>query len=373
MEKVVIIGASSAGLACAARLKKSGIPFRLLERQAVVANAWRNHYDRLHLHTNKGNSELPFMKYPADVAKYPPKKEVIRSFEKYVEELGLEPEFNTGVSRLSKDGESWLIETNKGLIHSEKVIVCTGNTNKPRRINKPGMESFPGKIIHSSQYKNGKEFEGQNVLVIGFGNSACEIAIDLHEHGARPALSVRSAVNVIPRDIFGIPVLAIGIVQGGLPPRLTDTLNKPLLRWLVGDIEKYGLKKLPYGPREQIIKYNRIPLLDIGTMDLIKKGAIKVYGDITEITSKEIHFEDDKEDEFDAIIMATGYTNGLEEWIDHDHGQEKDIYKAASKREFLGKDGLYFCGYYVSPTGMIREVNIESKVICKDILNLLKK
>ena len=367
MEKVLIIGASTAGLACAARLKKAGISFRLIEKQAVVAAAWRNHYDRLHLHTNKGNSDLPYMTFPSSVPKYPSKQQLIDYLEHYVQEMELHPEFNTEVKRLSKEGETWIAETNKGIIQSEKVIVCTGNTNKPRRVNREGLDSFPGKIIHSSQYKNGKEFEGQNVLVIGFGNSACEIAIDLHEHGASPSLSVRSAVNVIPRDILGIPVLAIGIVQGALPPRLTDTLNKPLLRFLVGDIEKYGLKQLPYGPREQIVKHKRIPLLDIGTMDLIKKGHIKVYGDVLKIDSDAISFEDEKTGTFDAIIMATGYTNGLDDWIDFDHGQDEDIYRAVKDRRFLGKDGLYFCGYFVSPTGMIREVNLESKAIGRHI------
>ena len=220
MEKVVVIGASTAGLACAAHLKKAGIPFRLLEKHAVVGNAWRNHYDRLHLHTNKGNSTLPFVEYGRDIPKYPSKQQVIDYLENYVREMDLQPEFNTTVNRLSKEDEHWLIETNKGTIQSEHVIVCTGNTNKARRVNKPGLDSFPGKIIHSSEYKNGNEFKDQNVLVMGFGNSACEIAMDLHENGAKASLSVRSAVNVIPRDILGIPVLAIGIVQGGLPPRL---------------------------------------------------------------------------------------------------------------------------------------------------------
>ena len=138
---------------------------------------------------------------------------------------------------------------------------------------------------------------------------------------------------------------------------------------MVGDIEKYGLKKLPYGPREQIIKHNRIPLLDIGTMDLIKKGHISVYGDIIEVKEKEILFDEDKKGSFDVILMATGYDDGLVDWIDFGHGQEEDIRKDVRKRKMLGKDAIYFCGYYVSPTGMIREVKIESK----HIVNHLKQ
>jgi indole-3-pyruvate monooxygenase len=85
-------------------------------------------------------------------------------------------------------------------------------------------------------------------LVVGFGNSGGEIAIDLWEHGARPSLAVRSPVNVIPRDLLGIPILAIGILQSKLPPRWADALNAPHLRVVMGDLTRYGLRKLPQGP-----------------------------------------------------------------------------------------------------------------------------
>src|SRR6185436_17909386 len=125
-----------------------------------------------------------------------------------------------------------------------------------------GMESFPGKILHSYEYKTGKDFTGQKVLVVGFGNSACEIAIDLYEQGAVPFMAVRSPVNVIPRDVMGIPILELSQLMSRLPPRLADTINAPLINILVGNIKKLGLRKLPYGPFEQIRKDGSIPLLD---------------------------------------------------------------------------------------------------------------
>src|SRR5450432_4330663 len=85
--------------------------------------------------------------------------------------------------------------------------MATGVYGKPKAISFQGMETFTGKILHSWGYKTGRDFKGQNVLVVGFGNSACEIAIDLYEQGAVPGMSVRSPVNVIPRDIMGIPIL----------------------------------------------------------------------------------------------------------------------------------------------------------------------
>ncbi len=369
MKKIntLIIGASAAGLACAATLQKDKIEYIILEKQKHVGHSWRNHYDRLHLHTNKSSSALPFVKFPKTYPTYASRDQFVDYLEKYKETLENQPLFNTDVKKCSKSNGKWIVESNNGDFEANHLIVCTGNTNVPHFISKPGIEGYNGVIIHSSEYKNGSPFKDKNVLVIGFGNSACEIAICLHEHGAIPSMSVRSAVNVIPRDILGIPVLAIGIVMGILPPKVADKLNQPLINLLVGNIEKLGLKKLPYGPNEQIVKYHKIPLLDIGTMDLIKKGKIEIFDDIKSIEGKVVHFENGKSKEYDAIIMATGYETGLDNFIDINENREQDIQLQIKDRVAFGEGNLFFCGFYVSPTGMIREMSIEAKAIAKEI------
>ena len=298
---------------------------------------------------------------------YPARAQVVTYLENYCEQLGITPRFNTAAQKVTRSDHGWTTKTNTADIISENLIICTGNTNVPKNVDKPGMETFPGLVIHSSEYTNGQPYKDQNVLVVGFGNSACEIAICLHEHGANPAMSVRSPVNVIPRDIMGIPILKLGILLSKLPPTLADQLNRPLMNLLVGDIEKYGLKKLPYGPMEQIAKDRSIPLLDIGTMNLIKRGDIRIYGDISSIQEDIIYFEDDQQ-QFDAIILATGYNSGLKEFISLSSERLADIQLHWSKRKYFGKDNLYFCGYYVAPTGMLREINIESGYIAKAIV-----
>ena len=363
----VIIGASAAGLACAAQLKKRGLTFQLLEKEKEVGQAWRNHYDRLHLHTNKSASHLPFVKFPKQAGKYPSKAEVITYLENYPEAIGLNPKFDTEVLRASRVGTYWVTDTNRDSYQSKNLIVCTGNTNTPRPYIKPGLDTFSGAINHSSKYKNGTAFNGKRVLVIGFGNSACEIAIDLHEHGAYVAMSVRSAVNILPKEILGIPVLKIGIMQSKLSPKFADKLNKPIIDFLIGDVRKLGLKKAEYGAIEQIVRQHKIPLLDIGTVKLIKSGQVQVFGDVTDINQSEITFEDGRSAGFDAIITATGYSTGLNKIIDLDANRFNDIQLAVKKQQYFGKDNLYFCGYYVAPTGMLREINIESGIIAKTI------
>jgi len=204
-------------------------------------------------------------------------------------------------------------------------------------------------------------------LVVGFGNSGGEQAICLQEHGARVSMSVRSAVNVIPRDIFGFPALEVGKLTSMFQPRVRDKINAPLLKMLVGDITKLGLKKSIYGPLEQIEKQNKIPLLDIGTIKLIKEGHIKVYGGIAKIEGNTIYFEDNKQQDVDAIILATGYEHNLESFLNISKDRLDDVNKEVNKQSYFGMDGLYFCGFYVSPKGMLREIAIEARKISMDI------
>jgi cation diffusion facilitator CzcD-associated flavoprotein CzcO len=246
------------------------------------------------------------------------------------------------------------------------VVLATGNTQRPRLPSWPDRELYSGELLHSSRYSNGSRFEGRTVLVVGFGNSGGEIAIDLCEHGARPTLAVRSAVNVIPRDMFGVPVLAVGIAMSPLPPGMADFLARPLLALTVGDITELGLRRLPYGPKRQIAEHGRIPLIDVGTLDLIRNGRITVAPGIRRFTPRGVVFEDDREAEFDAVVLATGYEPALRELLPNgsaaldEHGNPR-----SSGREL--DRGLYFCGFYVAPTGMLREIGIEARRIAASI------
>lgn len=366
--EILIIGASSAGLSCAAYFQKNNIPYVLLEQSNAVGYKWRNYYDRLHLHTPRSISSLPFYKIPKSFGRYISRKKVVEYFEDYIKELNIQPVYNTKVTDVKRENDTWSVTTDNGSYIAEHVIIATGNTRFPKEITKKGLETFTGTAIHSMEYKNGSPYKDKNVLVVGFGNSACEIAICLTEHGAKASLSVRSAVNVLPRDVFGLSTLKMGISTNFLPDRLVDSLNQPFINMVVGDITKLGLKKAPYGIKEQISKTGKIPLLDIGTVDLIKKGKIVVHGDINTISGSEITFEDGKKDNFDAIIFATGHHHGLEKLVKNISDERlTDIKKHISKRKLVGKDNIYFAGFHVSLSGMLRECGIEAKYIYKHI------
>ena len=363
----LIIGSSISGLASAAALQKQGIEYIIIEKESQAVAPWRNHYERLHLHTNKRVSNLPYKKFDRSIPGYPSRQQVIDYLEDYQKEFNIHPVFNSEARSVKKEGDFWLTKTNTETFRSKYVIMATGPFAKPKPVNFKGMETFPGKLIHSYAYKTGKDFKEQKVLVVGFGNSACEIAIDLYEQGALPSMSVRSPVNVIPRDILGIPILEISQLMSRMPPRLADTINAPLMRLLFGDITKLGLKKMSYGPFEQIQKDGSIPVLDIGIIKHIRKGHIKIYEDIDHLEGSTVHFIDNKKENFDAIVAGIGYYQNAAEIVSADKTRFEDLRSCVDKQKYFGKDGLYFCGFWIGPRGQIHEISLDAQKISKNI------
>lgn len=365
----LIIGAGPAGLAVAACLKKQGIDYLIIEESNYVGNTWRNHYKRLHFHTAKKYSELPYKKFDKEFARFPSRQQVVKYLEDYAKDFDIKPIFNEKVQSASQDKNSnWLIKSKKATYEAKNLVVATGYNRIAKKPNWQGMETFTGKIIHSSEYLQGLEFEGQRVLVVGFGNSGVEIALDLYEYGATSALSVRSPVNVLPREVLGMPTLAMGIWQRYFPVKMIDAINKFTSRVLVGDLRPYGLRPLERGPMEDLKNNNRVPMLDIGTIGRIKSGHIKVYQDIEKINGAQITFTDGIIAEFDAIVLATGYLQEVDEFLKIEDTNSKIINDKGcptTSGEASGMQGLYFCGFNVSPAGMFREMAMEAKKIAK--------
>ncbi len=359
----IVVGAGPAGLAVGASLQQAGISCLILEQAGTVGVAWRRHYERLHLHTDKKHSALPFAPFPKEYPRYPSRLQMISYLEAYARKFRLEPSLGQQVVSARQAHGGWEVQTQDTRYQASNLVIATGYNREPCLPSWPGQDSFQGSILHSSEYRNGEPFRGQKVLVVGFGNSGGEIAIDLWEHGARPSLAVRSPVNVIPRDLFGIPILAIGILQSKLPPRWADALNAPLLRAVMGDLTRYGLRKLPQGPVTQIQRNARIPLIDVGTIELIKRGQVEVYPGVERFTEDAILFTDGRQKEFDAVILATGYRPRVNAFLEGAPTACDDEGAPLFSGPETPIPGLYFCGFHVSPTGMLREIALEARRI----------
>ena len=326
MDDVLIIGAGPAGLACAACLARSGLSYRIVERAGTVGASWRRHYDRLHLHTDRGHSGLPGHPMPRSYPRYPTRDQVVAYLEDYAARLPVAPEFEIAVEGIERDAVgAWRVSmtTSAGETASataKAVIVATGYCEEPIVPRWPGIDDFAGEVVHSSHYRNGAPFKDRAVLVVGFGNSGGEIALDLAEHGSRPILSVRGPVNAVPRDVLGIPILTLSILLRPIPTRIADGRGAPWRLMTVGRLDRFGLEPAPYGPLTQIRREGRIPLLDVGTLGAIRDGRIAVRPDIDRFAANTVRFADGREDGIDAVVLATGYRPRLAALIDETAG-----------------------------------------------------
>lgn len=362
---VIIVGAGPAGLAVGAALARANISFTMLERQPNVAASWRGYYERLHLHTNKGTSALPFMPFPRDYPRYPSRNQVIEYAQSYARAFGLQPRFNEEVIAVSRVRDEWEVRTRSATYQAPHVVVATGLNREAVIPVWPGQENYRGRIIHSRDYRNGSEFSAMRVLVVGIGNSGAEIALDLHEHSAQPTIAVRGPVNVLPRDILGIPVVVTAMAAGMLPPPIADRINAPLLRLLLGDLKAVGLNAPPYGSLTQIAKDGRIPLIDVGTIALIRKGRIAIRRGLERFTEDGVVFTDGTRESFDAVVLATGFRARLDRILKVDGVLDEN--GNPLRRNPALPHGLHFCGFTIVANGLLNQIGREAKRIAAEI------
>ena len=359
----VIVGAGPAGLSCAATMRAAGLNVTVVEKADSVGSVWRRHYDRLHLHTDRGHSGLPGMAMPRSFPLYPSRVQMVDYLESYAARLDVAPVFNTAVTSIRRDGSQWRADTAKGAITAPVVVVATGIADTPYRPSWPGAELYQGSVVHSTDYRNPTPYPGKRVLVVGYGNSGGEIALDLANAGIDVTLAVRGPVQIIPRDLLGLPILTWAVFYQYLPARLVDFINAPILRLAVGSFEKLGLRRAAKGPRQMIEEDGRVPLIDVGTLAKIRDGSIRLSGGIDRLTQDGVVFADGTSGTFDAIILATGFRPDLRRLIP----DIADVFDRRGMPRVTGRPsnapGLYFCGQIPSPTGQLREIALEAQRI----------
>jgi cation diffusion facilitator CzcD-associated flavoprotein CzcO len=372
---VLVIGGGPAGLAVAGALKHEGVDALVLERDQA-GDSWRTRYDRLRLHTPRSISGLPYWPMPRDYPRYPSRDQVVDYLEAYAQHFGLELREGAEVSRLSPDDGGWAAQAGDERYRARFVVVATGASSAPVMPEWSGREAFAGELLHSSRYKNGDPWRGKRALVVGFGSSGGEIALDLVERGAASVtMCVRSAVNVVPRDPLGIPFMYWTLSGRQLPPRLGDLTFAPLIRLLFGDITKLGLRKAADGPLVTVHRTGQVPLIDIGTMSLIREGRIAVRPGIERFTETGVVFVDGSSLDVDVVVSATGYKPRLDRFL-ADSDQLVDEHGNVPKRHSGVESplsGLWLCGMWISPTGQIREMKLEAKRIARDIAGRLRR
>jgi hypothetical protein len=245
-------------------------------------------------------------------------------------------------------------------------VLCTGRSDLPHRPRWPGQETFAGEILHSADYLSGERFAGKRVLVVGLGNSGGEIAIDLVEHGASPDIAVRSPVNVVPRDLMGMPIQRSTILLSFLPLRVRDWIARRVSRAVFGDLQALGMPRPQEGPVTQFVKRGRIPLIDVGTVALVRQGRIRLRPNVQQFERDGIRFVDGAVHPFDAVILATGYTTGLPA-LSPELGAVTDGSGCPQELHHADLPGIFFVGYSSPPTGLLRQIAIDARRVARQI------
>ncbi len=315
VENVVIVGAGPAGLTAAATLRARGIDATILERGEHVGEQWRTRYDHLHLHTIRWLSNLPGYRIPREFGRWVARDQFVQYLEQYTAHHGLEPRFGVEATRIDRDDGRWKVRTSAGTIPARIVVMASGYTRVPYLPRWPG--TFDGPMVHSAEYRNPRPYRGQDVLVVGAGNSGNEIAVDLAEGGAgRVRVAVRTPPNIFRRDTKGFPTQLVAIALQHLPPRLLDPLILALRRATIPDLAAYGLPR-PSAPFSQFQRTATVPIIDVGFIDAVRSGAIEVVPAVTTLDGRAVGLADGSRLFPDAIVAATGYQPGLEPLVGH--------------------------------------------------------
>jgi hypothetical protein len=365
--RVIVVGGGPAGLTTAGALKQVGIDAVILDRGERTGQSWEERYDHLHLHTVRAYSGLAHYPIPLSYPKYLSQKQYASYLREYAAHFNLQVMAQTEVTQVRQDPADgrmdWTIETGAETWIAQVVVMATGQFGKPFTPQWLGLEEFAGEKMHSAAYRSGHAFAGQQVLVIGAGNSGVEIAADLAEQGAGVSISIRTAPPVVPRDFLGTPAQVFGILMHSFPPAISDRVGRTFSRIAFGDLRAYGLAEPAWLP----FATQCTPVIDVGFVPALKAGKISIRPDVRQFTRSGVYFIDGQEAHFDAVIFATGFKSGLSQLL-----QPANLLDAKGNPRFASGTvtsypGLYFMGFFDSLRGFLFESNLASQRLAREI------
>jgi len=363
----IVIGAGPGGLAAAAALRQRGLRPLVVERAERLGASWRTHYDRLHLHTTRRLSALPGLPIPRAFGRWVGRDDVVRYLEGYAEYHDLDIATGIEVTRVERTDSGWELPATGGrVLTSPVVVVATGHNHMPYIPDWTGRNTFSGDLLHASDYRNAAPYAGQDVLVVGVGNTGAEIAVDLVEGGAaRVRLAVRTPPHIMRRSTAGWPAQASGILVRRLPAPLVDRVAPYIEKVSVPDLSRYGLPRPANGLYSRV-REGAIPVQDVGLIAAVRSRRVEPVAAVERLDGDKVRLADGTDISPEAVIAATGYRRGLEPLVGHlgvldDRGHP--VVRGA--RTPPGAPGLYFTGFTNPISGMFREMAIDARKIAR--------
>ena len=374
---VCVIGAGPSGLAAAKNALQAGLDVTVFEKNDKVGGNWvfdaatghSSVYENTHIISSKALSEFEDFPMPADYPDYPRHDRIQAYFESYARHFGLMPHIrfrHTVTSAEPQPDGSWRIgftdaEGNAGSARFDALMVANGHHWAPKHPEYPGR--FTGIYMHSHDFKGIDDgWRGQSVLVIGAGNSACDIAVESARLAGTVCLSMRSPQWFVPKFMFGKPSDVTGAGLDFLPRRLKQWLMTGMLRLVQGRYRNYGL---PENTRPVLSHH---PTVNSDLLDFIRHGRITPKPAVKRFDGDVVEFTDGSRRRFDRVCACTGFWIEFPffapELVDFRHAGKVPLYR---KMIPDGIPNLYFIGLF-QPTGCIWPLaDYQAMLACAEI------
>jgi hypothetical protein len=380
--KVCIIGAGPSGITAAKNLLLEGISnLTVFEKNNKLGGNWlfdekNDHssvYETTHIISSKRWSQFEDFPMPKEYPDYPSHVQILDYFELYAEHFAISHfiRFNTTVEKITpKPASQWQItyldKNGRREELYDYVLVANGHHWHPFMPSYLGH--FQGEILHSHQYKKASSFKGKRVLVVGGGNSACDIAVEIARISPKTCISMRRGQHIFPKFMFGKPTDVLFSKINWVPLWLKQYLAKGAIRLLQGRYSKYQLQPPSCKPLEIH------PTINSELLYFIRHGKILPRQGVDRLEDHHVHFIDGRRDEFDTIIFATGYQVSFpffdKNLIDYSTSTHIPLYRKMIHPDF---HNLYFIGL-VQPQGCIWPLaDYQAKIAAKIIAGKLQR
>lgn len=317
--KVCVVGAGPSGLTALKALSWHGFSVDCFEQADRIGGLWALHarigdrglgktsaYRSLHINTSRERTQFSDFPMPAHYPDYPAREQIYAYLEQYADHFALRRSIrlDTAVAHVAPDAaHGYRVTLGTGeRLHYDAVVVANGHHADPYWPEVSG--SFDGAMIHARDYLDPDHplaLRGRSVLVVGFGNSAMDIAAELAYAGAAVTLSVRRGAHIIPKWVGSKPVDQSSLLPRWMPRRLRRSISQRLLELSVGDLQAYGLPK----PDHALGQAH--PTLSSEMPHLIRTRRVIPRPALVRVSGKAAYFTDGSHVTLDAIVMCTGY------------------------------------------------------------------
>jgi cation diffusion facilitator CzcD-associated flavoprotein CzcO len=364
---VGIVGAGPAGLAAAAALQREGIEYEVLERHEAIGGIWdidnpgSPMYESAHFISSRTLSGFAGFPMGDSLPDYPTRVQVLDYVRSFAADSGIEGRVRVGaeVRRASPRSQGgWTVELAEGASREYDHLVCaSGHQWEPRL---PAYaDGLDCEWMHSRDYRSPALFDGRRVLIVGAGNSGCDIACDAAPRAARTVLSLRRGYHFFPKHLFGQPSDVFAHGGPRLPLRLEQAMLTLALKLLVGDLTKYGLPK----PDHKVLESH--PIMNTQVLHYLGHGDLHARGDVTRAAGSTVRFADGSEEEFDLVVFATGYGTSMPYLPDDTftwQGTRPDLFLTQFHRE---RDDISVMGLFEVDAGAYPILSLQAELLLR--------